>query len=202
MSGKDAFTDRKRAQEEEYFRKKEKELIEKMRRHAELEAERQQMGQALGIADEDLLKDLQELGYNRDTVMLLHLVPLVHIAWAEGSVSGSERKLILEVAQSRNITEGSPAYQLLNDWLNKRPPEEFFEKTTRIIRDILQSLPSEKRETSKRDLVSYCTQVAEASGGILGFGRKISDQERKLLEKIVAQLESKHEAAAKRELEE
>lgn len=197
MSEKDVFADMRKAKEEEYFRKKEQELIEKMRRHAQLQTERQQMGEAIGIADEEILRTLQELGYTRDSVSLLHLVPLVQVAWAEDNVSKRERELIYEVAKLRGVREGSPAYQQLTDWLDHKPSKEFFQSTFRVLRTMLEVLPSEKRETSKRDLVSYCTQVAAISGGILGLGRKISSDEQVLLEQIATELEQNHEAAAK-----
>jgi hypothetical protein len=202
MTGKDAFTDLKRPKEEEYFHKKERELIERMQRRAQLEAERQQLGEAVGVADEEILQALQELGYTRETVALLHLVPLVQVAWADGHVASREREHILDVARIRGIQTGHPAYQQLADWLNHRPPDELFQKTLRLIRDLLQALPPEQREASTRDLVSYCTQIAAASGGLLGLGRRISDQEHSVLEQVAAELEHAHEAEAKQVVEE
>jgi len=201
MTEKDAFADRKRAQEEEYFRKKEQELIAKMRRRAEAEAERQRMAEATGIADEEVLRDLQELGYTRESVTLLHLAPLVQVAWGEGKVTERERELILEVARLRGVAEGQPAYQKLTEWLDHRPSEEFFQKTLRLLRAVLEALPPEQQQDTRRDLVSYCTQVAAASGGILGLGNKISEAEQALLERIAAELERDHATAAKRVLE-
>lgn len=193
MSSRDIFDDMKRAKEEEYFREKEKELIEKMRRRAQLEAERQRMRQASGIADEDILKDLQELGYDHETIKLLYLVPLLQVAWSEGQVTARERELILEAARSRGITEGSAAYDRLSEWLSRRPAEEFFEKTLRIIAALLELLPAEERESSRRDLLSYCAQVASASGGILGLG-SINEGERAALERIASELGQRQSA--------
>jgi len=194
MSEKNAFDELRKSEEAKYFYKKEQELIEKMRRRAELEAERQKMAEVTGIADEEILRDLQELGYTRDSVTLLHLVPLVYVAWAEGQVTQRERELIYEVARSRGIEEGSSAYQQLTNWLDHRPSEEFFQNTLRIIRAMLQTLPPEKQEASKRDLVSYSAQVAAVSGGILGLGR-ISHEEQALLKRIAAELEQNRGAA-------
>lgn len=187
MSSRDIFDDMKRAKEEEYFRKKEKELIEKMRQRAQLEAERQKMQQASGITDEDIIKDLQQLGYDHETIKLLHLVPLLQVAWSEGQITARERELILEAARSRGITEGSLAYARLSEWLSRRPQEEFFERTLRIIASLLESLPAQERESSRQDLLSYCLRIASASGGILGLG-SISERERAALERIAAEL--------------
>ncbi len=195
MSDKDAFADRKRALEEEYFRKKEKELIEKLHRRAALEAERRKLSEMIGVSDQEILNDLQELGYTPETLNLLHLVPLVQVAWAEGRVSSRERELIVKAASERGIKEGTAAYKKLNEWLTKRPDEEFFERTLMIFGAIIESLPAEKRAADESTLLSYCERIAEASGGILGIGR-VSDKERKALKQIAYELERNHRDAA------
>jgi hypothetical protein len=197
VAEKDAFAERGRSLEEQYFRKREQELIEKMRRRAEADAERRRLGEQAGVADEEILQDLQTLGYTPETVMLLHLVPLVQMAWAEGDVSPRERDLIVEAARARGISAGSPADKQLSGWLIRRPSNELFEKTLRAIGAILQARPAGEREASHKDLLSYLTAIASASGGVLGF-RAVSDEERKLLDRISRELEKVHGSAAPR----
>lgn len=197
MADTDALSLRRRALEEEYFRKKEQELIEKLRRRGEEAAKRRQLGERVGVADEEILKDLQALGYTPETVMLLHLVPLVQVAWAEGDVSDRERDLIVEAARSRGIEQGSAADRQLADWLTTRPGDDIFQATLRAIGAMLEARPSEEREAGQRDLLAYCTAIASASGGILGFG-KVSDQEQQLLARISQELERHHGEAARR----
>jgi hypothetical protein len=198
MSDKESFANRKKGLEEEYFRKKEQELIEKMRRRAELETERREIAEAAGTTSEEILDDLQELGYTRETVeRLLHLVPLVQVAWAEGHVTKRERERILEVAGLRGVAEGTPAHQQLTAWLDRRPSDEFFEKTLRIIRHLMQAMFPRERAASRNNLVSYCLSVAAASGGLLGLGNKVSDKEQEVLERIAAELEREHQEAAR-----
>lgn len=188
MTEKDAFAGRKKGQEEEYFRKQEQALIGQMRARQQAEAERQQMAEALGLADDEILRELQALGYTRETVSLLHLAPLVQVAWAEGKVTEGERRLIHDLARSRGIEAGSPVDQRLTGWLDERPAEDFFERTLRIIRALLQALPPDERAVGRRDLLSHCAQVAAASGGFLGFGN-VSEAEQALLDRIAAELE-------------
>lgn len=197
MTERDIFEERKHALEEGYFRKKEQELIGQLRERAEKENERLEMGTTLGTTDADILVTLQEVGYTQATVSVLHLVPLVQVAWAEGNVSKSERELIMEAAQARGVETGSEAYEHLTGWLNERPSEEFFARTLSVIGALLQMSPSEQRETDKRDLVSYCTKVAEVSGGLIGFvsrRSRVSKEERELLERIVAKLDESRSA--------
>jgi hypothetical protein len=188
VADKDAFAERGHSLEEEYFRRKEKEVIEKMRRKAEVEAQRRRLGEQAGVADQDVLRDLEELGFTSDTVHLLHLVPLIQTAWAEGNISPKERDLILRAARSRGIEAGSSADAQLMRWLTDRPSEDLFERTLRIIRAILQSRPPEEREAGERDLLSLCTAIAAASGGIVGFGA-VSEDERRILAHISEELE-------------
>lgn len=190
MSERDAFADRGRALEEEYFRKREQELIEKLRQRAAADATRRQLSEHAGVADEEILQDLQDLGYTPETVSLLHLVPLVQMAWAEGGVSGRERELIVEAARARGIEAGSPADALLTQWLTTRPSELMFERNLRAIRAILESRPESEREASRNDLLSTATAIAEASGGMLGF-RAVSAEERAVLARISQELEGK-----------
>ncbi len=201
MSEKDAFKERGRGQEEEYFRRQEQELIEKMRARQAAEAEREQLAAAIGMADEEALKDLQELGYTRETVSLLHLAPLVQVAWADGAVQHNEREQLIQIARLRGITEGSEADTQLATWLVQRPTEEFFARTLRIIHAMLDAMPAVHREASRRDLVAFCLTIASASGGLLGLGEKISDEERAAISRIAGELESRRGDAAKSVLE-
>lgn len=190
MSERDAFADRGRALEDEYFHRRERELIEKLRQRAQAEAARRQLGEQAGVADEEILQDLQDLGYTPETVTLLHLVPLVQMAWAEGGVSDRERTLIVEAARARGVEADTPADAKLAEWLNTRPSQKLFEQTLRAIRAILESRPEAERDASRSDLLSYSTAIAEASGGMLGF-RSVSPEERALLARISSELESK-----------
>lgn len=193
MTDKDAFAEREHLLEEDYFRRKEKELIDKMRRNAQADAQRHELAKQAGVADEDVLRDLQELGYTPETIMLLYLMPLIQTAWAEGDVSAKERDLIVQAARSRGVAAGSAADVQLGRWLSERPSEEIFQRTLRAIGTILQARSQEERESSERDLLSLCTAIASASGGIVGFGA-VSEGERRILAQITRELEKGNKA--------
>src|SRR3712207_6458364 len=111
----DALGGRKRKLEEEYFRKQDQELIERMRKAAATARERQELEAKTGVHDPELLRDLQELGFTPDTVSLLPLMPLLQVAWAEGGVSAAERTLIVQFARQRGVLAGSAADAVLSD---------------------------------------------------------------------------------------
>ena len=197
MSEKDIFVEREHWLEEEYFRKKNQELIEKMHERQAHEADRQRMAEATGISDQEVLEALYDLGFTADTVGLLHLVPLVEVAWAEGGVADRERDLIFKVAASRGVEPGSVAHRQLSQWLDARPSERFFENTLRAIRVVFDLLPADQRVASRRDLITYCSQIAEVvEGGILGRGR-ITDEERMLIAHIATEIGQGREEAVR-----
>jgi tellurite resistance protein len=191
MAEREFLGDRRRKEEEEYFRKQEEVLIDRLRQRAREEATRRDMAERTGVADHEVLRDLEALGYMPDTVMLLHLVPLVQVAWADGGVLDRERALIIEAARAHGIEPGSAADQHLGTWLATRPSTEFFDKTLRVIGAILQARPSEERQAAGRNLLAYSTAIASAEGGILGFGR-VSQDERRVLARITEELERAH----------
>jgi tellurite resistance protein len=193
VTDRDAFAERGRSLEEEYFHRKEREVIDKMRVRAAADEQRRRLGEKAGVADEEVLNDLQALGYTPETVMMLYLVPVIQTAWAEGGISPRERDLIVKAARSRGITEGTPCDQQLNMWLSTRPSEEMFEKSLRAIRTLLQAQPENVREDSEKNLLSLATAIASASGGIVGF-RAVSPEEQQILKHISDELKNSGKA--------
>jgi tellurite resistance protein len=185
MSNRDIFAERERGLEEDYFLRKERELIAKMHEKLASEKQQEQMAQATGIHDAEVLEALQELGYTPETVSLLHLVPLIQVAWASGDVSEKERELIVHAARSRGVALGSASDRQLNEWLTKKPADSFFANTLRAIRIFVEALPGNQRRDARQDLLTYCRSIADASGGFLGFGA-VSNEEHAALEAIAA----------------
>ena len=190
MPDHDAFAKRGRALEEEYFRKKDRELIEKIRQAAATAHARTDLGRKAGLEDPKLVQDLQDLGFTPDTVGLLPLVPIIQMAWAEGGITQAERELILRLARSRGIEAGSAADRQLMEWITNKPAEDVFARARRLIRAMVDSSSAQTGDLNANDLVKYCEEIASASGGILGIGR-ISAEERALLSSIAADLNAR-----------
>jgi tellurite resistance protein len=190
MTEHDGITSDVRSREDEYFRRKDRELVERMRQEAAAQQARQDLEKQSGIHDPALLQELEALGFTPDTVSLLPLVPIVQVAWAEGGVSEDERRLILQLARQRGVEPGSAADQKLAAWLKTQPAEVVFERATRLIRAMLDDQSGERKNLKVEDLIHHCEEIAAASGGVLGF-RKISAEERALLGQIEAALKSK-----------
>lgn len=198
MAEKDIFAERGRSLEDQYFQKREKELLERLQRKADAEAEKRRLGEAAGVADPAIIADLQALGHTPETMMLLHLVPLVHMAWADGKISPRERELIVQAARMRGVQPDSAADRQLAGWLAERPAPERFERALRAIKAVLHGQSAQDRDASQKDLLSYLTSIASASGGVMGF-RAVSSDERQLLKRITEELEKAHGPAAARD---
>lgn len=191
MPDRDSLGERGRALEDDYFRKKDRELVEKLRKAAAADEARQALSSSTGLSDPALVTELQDLGFAPDTITLLPLVPIVQMAWAEGGVSTAERDLIVKLARSRGIEAGSAADKQLTGWMASRPSDDTFARASRLIRATLDagSMPS---GLSADDVVKYCEEIAAASGGILGIGR-ISSEERALLAGIANDLKTRRD---------
>ncbi|MHB1044818.1 MAG: hypothetical protein ACYC4P_02290 [Thermoanaerobaculia bacterium] len=186
---------RARSKEEEYFLRAEAELLEKVRARAAKEAELRAMGEYHGVEDPEILKAFAEAGYDRDTVQILHLVPILQIAWVDGEVSTPEREEILKLAAARGVAEGSPAYARLLAWLDAPPAAEFFERTMSILARLIEVFPEQEEKAFQGDMMTAALKVASASGGFLGLGSKVSSEEKALLAHFAESFEKAHKAA-------
>lgn len=184
----DSSSDRRRVQEDEYFRRRDQELIERQRRRTHVEAERRLIAQAIGVDDDEVVLDLQIAGYEADTIVLLELAPPLQVAWADGSVSTRERELLLRIAAREHVAQNSPAHVQLGTWFDHRPSAHLFGASLHAIRGILSSLQPEIRASLRRKLINDCRTIAAASGGLLGWSRAVSNEEQQIVERIVGEL--------------
>ncbi|MEP7270757.1 MAG: hypothetical protein ABI882_04600 [Acidobacteriota bacterium] len=201
MSDKDAFKERERALEDGYFLKREKELIEKMRRRTALETERRQIAEQIGVTNDEILEALQSLGYTPETVKLLPVMPLIHVAWANGKISPRERRMIIDVARASDIEEGSEADRRLETLLNESQPEAVWDANFLAMRAVLESLPAERRDEMRQSVLTYCTSLAALSKGLFGFDTGISAIEKEALERVIKEMAPPESDAARKILE-
>ena len=186
---KHLFVPRGAAQENAYFLHRQTELIEHLREKARLRGERQSLGEAIGITDEVLLQDLQQLGYSHDTVCLLPLAPILQLVWANGEVSERETSRVREIALTRGIRPDTPAFRMLESWLSVCPSNVFFLRSLELIRKLLRHLNTDDSKTARQDLLSSYVYITEGSGAILGLGKQIGAAEEKVLAEIAAAME-------------
>jgi len=191
---RDSMADRKKGLEEDYFRKREQELIDQLKKRS---AARKGLAEAVGLENEEILEILREMGFDRETVVLLTLIPMLHVAWSDGEITSKEREGILEIARARGVAKGSPAEAKLTGWLDAKPDPALFERALTVIRHLVSYQTPGGREKTGLDLVDACQKIASASGGILGLGA-ISAEEKAVIERVASEIQKAHQEAASR----
>jgi len=177
-------------QEDAYFRKQDQELRQRLR--DQLTAAAGQLDQQTRAGEVPLAERIKALGFTGEKARVFDLMPLIHVAWADGSVSRQERATILEVVTGRGIRPGSDAFILVESLLEERPSQEFLEQSVAILKLAVGDARAE-------NIVEMCVQVASASGGFMNIG-KVSDEERALIQGIANQLGHAARDAFHREL--
>ena len=163
---KNIFHDRERGEEDAYFRRRDAELIAKLRQKAQLSEIAHALAEKLHADEPALLERIQKLGVTLDTGSAFILAPLVEVAWADGDVSHAERDTILRIAKRHGVEPGSADYHQLLDWLAHRPSDEVFQTALEAIRIGLSVLPSNESEERIATMIKACEDVAQAAGWI------------------------------------
>lgn len=132
-----------------------------------------------------MMKNAEELGHDPSRLPLLLLVPFLQVAWAEGAVQTSEQRAILDFAKRFNLG-GHSAYERLLMWFDERPSDDFFDRSIKDLRDLLDRLPAKQAERLRSILRFGCHEVAHACGpvGFLRGGSNVDRAEREQLLKL------------------
>ena len=176
---------RAKALEDSFFERENQELLRKLREQAAREDQKRTLREALNVSDEQVLEALVDLDLDTESIVAFGLVPLVEVAWADGSMHEKEREAILRAASERGITAGSTTYRLLQNWLQHEPDPRLLEVWRHYSRELIASLGPESGALLKERVVGNARAVAEAAGGFLGLG-SISSVERAVLEDLAS----------------
>jgi uncharacterized tellurite resistance protein B-like protein len=183
MSG-EGFDKRRKAFEEEFFQKQSQKLVDKLRETLQQKQTREELAEVTGIHDAGVLDTLMSMHIAKDTFAAFALYPLVEIAWADGRVDEKELKAFLVAAAEHGIAPGSPAHAALEEFVKNTPREEARKAWYAWAAELNLKLDAAERRKVREGLVKRARAVAEASGGILGLGNKISANEQRVLDAI------------------
>ena len=184
----DPLSSRRRTIEEEYFQRKDRELVERMRQRAQAERQLRELGESMGVTDPEVIHELAELGFTPETAKLLPLIPVLEMAWAGGGVTPKERKMVVDFARARGIEEASGADHQLLEWLERRPEESVFRRAGRLINALFAS--GGRSDLTPDDLLKYREAIADASGRPVRDSR-VSADERATLERIANEIKGR-----------
>lgn len=170
--------------EEAFFRKKDAELIALQCKLEAVKQTRQALSDISGIHNPKVLDKLIELEISPNILASMAIVPLVEVAWADGTIDDKERAAVLEAADANGIKSGSCVYLLLQNWLQHKPPARLLEAWLHYIEGVCETMTPAERHSLRSDLLDRARKVAGSSGGILGVALKISPAERSVLKKM------------------
>jgi hypothetical protein len=171
------WDERRKNLEDAFFAQRDRELLEKLRAHFESSDRLAALRNVSGIDDEAVLQKLLDSGVEPAMFAALMLVPLVEVAWSDGHVEESEKQAVLKAAEAHNVLRGTPPYIWLERMLVDRPDPTMIAAWKQYVSALSKDMPAEAVQTSKTQMINWLTSVAEATGGILGFGNKISTME-------------------------
>ncbi len=181
---KDILEDRKQALEESFFAKENARLLAEFRTKKGRKAAKESLSEISGITSDEVLDKLCELGIESDTWAAVSIAPLVEVAWADGKIAPAEREAVLSAAEENGITASSPSYLLLESWLKSRPDGRLLEVWGEFIVRLCSELGDSERDALKHQLLGRARSVAEAAGGFLGLGNKVSGEEEIILAEL------------------
>lgn len=181
----DDLKSRGQAMENLFFENRDQELLNKLRAEMEGQGTQESLKAASGISDADALKALTDQGVTAESLSALSLIPLVTVAWSDGSLDGKEKEAILKAAQSSGVETGTGSYSLLESWLASKPDAGLLDAWKGYVLALKEQLDETALAQVKSSILNRSQNVAEAAGGFLGLG-SVSESEKKALSDLEA----------------
>jgi len=141
---------------------------------------RAELARELDCPEGAWLDALLALGITPDTAPAFEALPLVEVAWSDGSVDAEERWRVLAAATAFGLELGRPAHAQLELWLEDRPAQALFDAWYAFAARVLVGRRAAPRV---QRLLDAAHEVAVAAGGFLGMGA-VSKSERAAVERI------------------
>ena len=167
-----------------FFHEQDQKLLAALRERSEKMDRRERLTAVSGIRDEAVLDRLVELEIEPETLAAMSVVPLVHVAWADGKVQDEEREVIMAAAGDAGIAPDDGRYPLLECWLSRPPGAEMIEAWKHYVKGLCGELDEHGVEQIRKDVLAAAEKVAKAAGGFLGLGNKISAAELAVLDEL------------------
>ena len=177
------LADRERSLETAFFRKVDAKLLEDIRSRLTKDQELERLAADTGVRDQEILQELLDLNFTPRNLLALWLVPLTQVAWADGRVEQAERDAVLNALSEHGYSGDSPAWQLLESWLDHEPCDEVLAAWKDYARALAESAGEKRLILLRRELRKRAREVAEAAGGVFGM-HSVSKAEETVLKQI------------------
>ena len=183
LSDRGSFASRAKALENVFFHKVDAEMLASLRSQLHAGQDLAELAAASGIRDRQLLRELIDLGITAENLLVLWLVPLTQVAWADGSVDLKERQAVEEAMADAGFASDSPAWKLLESWLDHPPSEDVLEAWREYATTLIHRTNPDQRVHLEHELLGRARDVARAAGGALNLGA-VSRAEETVLRQI------------------
>lgn len=138
------------------------------------------------MTDEELITELQALGIDKYSYRLIALLPLVQVAWADGTVQEAERTRILGIASSNGMLDGRYG-DIVRGWLTTRPSDEQLERGRRLLVALVhrhRGIGAELSPDTLEAVQQRCEEIARAAGGLFDLVFTVDPSERAAIKEI------------------
>jgi hypothetical protein len=168
--------------EDAFFLKQDKKLTEQLAAMKKMKETKANLKKVSGIENDAVLQKLIDLKIPPHIVASLSMIPLVEVAWADGTIGEKEHEAILKAANLNSDIDR----ELLKSWLSNKPEPVLLEAWTLYVNGLCDQMSADEKKILKETLLSHAYNVANVEGGFLGVGSKLSKKEKDMLQKLEA----------------
>jgi hypothetical protein len=163
-----------------FFQKEDQKLIEQLKKIKKMEETKEALSKVSGIKNDKILEKLVKLNVRPETLASISLVPLVEIAWVDGTVDKKESDALLKAAEKMGFEKGNADHEILTQWMTHKPSADLLDAWIHYIEGLCEALSEDEKNVLQKEIMNHTKSIAEASGGFIGIG-KTSKEEEQLL---------------------
>lgn len=180
----DKLHERATAVENQFFANRDEQLLAKLREEMQAGETRAALSEAIGIDDAEALDALIEHQIKPETLLVVGLIPMVAVAWSDGVLETAERDAITKAAAGVGVKEGTASFGLLESWLAEKPGDDLMAAWKSYATALTESLDAPALAKVRDQVIGRAESAAEAAGGFLGLGNKVSESEQKVIDEL------------------
>jgi hypothetical protein len=169
--------------EDLFFHQEDRRIIERRAELQQMKQTKESLAAVSGIHDDALLEKLIALDIGPETMATLIGIPLIEVAWADGKMDDKERKKLFEYAERAGLRQKGLDPKIMSAWLKTKPDPALLKAWMQYMQTLCRKLSAHERKALRDEVMADARSVAEAAGGILGYG-KISTEEKAILKKV------------------
>ncbi|KAA1261446.1 hypothetical protein LF1_39960 [Rubripirellula obstinata] len=150
--------------------KAEAQLRSELLRSLQCEKAKQELAETVCTDDASLLDRLLKHGFTAENLPAISVLPIALVAWGSGYVTDEERIAAMNAIYDSELSGNQAAIQKFQSWLDSRPNPELLVLWAEYLKCRIKNSGRGMQPDHFERMIRLASQVALASGGILGFG--------------------------------